>query len=115
MKEQLSSSVAMGGTLSVCLLDPEFEDYLRSKLRKTATGGYLELEEEEKSSLIEKVTTSCLSYLNEQKPIALVVSQDIRPFVKMLLALDVNLLPVLSYTELSPRIEVQAIDRISVD
>lgn len=115
LKEQLSSSVAMGGTLSVCLLDPELEDYLRSKLRKTASGGYLELEEEEKSGFIEKVTTSCLSYLNEQKPIALVVSQDIRPFVKMLLALDVNLLPVLSYTELSPRIEVQAIDRISVD
>ena len=115
LKEQVSGSIAMGKTLSVCLLEPTLEDYLRTKLRKTATGGFLELDEDEKLTFVSKISNSCSDYIKQKKPVALVVSQDIRPFVKNLMELDFNLLPVLSYTELSSRIEVEAFDRISLD
>ena len=116
LKEQLCSSIVNEGeVLNVCLFDPSFEDYLRERLRKTASGGFFEISEDEKNGLLTKIMECCEQYILARQPIALVVSPDLRPYVKNMLNIDFSNLTVLSYSELSDRIEVTAIDRISGD
>ncbi len=113
LRDQICTQITMGHDLSVCLLDGAFENSLRESLRKTATGGFLEISDEDRRSLVDRVIDTCKENLSNKSPIALVVSQDIRPYIRALLAEDVFELPVLSYTELSPRINVVPIARLA--
>lgn len=114
LKEQICSQIAVGKDLDVCLLEPDFEDYLRQSLRKTPTGGFFSISQQETDIIISKVFNATQNLLKENKPVAMVVAQDIRPYFRELIRKDIFELPVLSFSELSDRLYIKPIARLAM-
>jgi len=114
LRDQICSQVTKDNKVNVCLLDANTEDTLRDSLHKTASGGYFAINSDDAEQLVGQVFESTYEYLNGNEPVALVVSQDIRPYVRDLIKNRMFKLPVLSYSEISESISVQPIARLSL-
>lgn len=98
--------------LPAYLFDQEVEEKIRSGVRQTSAGSYLALEPAVTESLLEQVrkTIGDLSQI-QSKPV-LIVSMDIRRYVRKLIESEYYGLPVLSYQELTQQINIQPLGRI---
>ncbi len=114
IRDQICSHIASGKVLSACVLDSNVELHLRNNLRKTPMGGYFEIDEEEKEMIVDNLKNICADHFEKSLPIALVVTQDIRPYIKMLTSIDIPNLPVLSFSELSRKTKVEMIGSVSL-
>jgi type III secretion protein V len=99
--------------LPAYLLDQEVEEQIRSGIRQTSAGSYLALEPDITQSFLDKLreTVGDLSAM-QVKPV-LVVSMDIRRYVRKMIEGDYYDLPVLSYQELTQQINIQPLGRIT--
>jgi type III secretion protein V len=100
--------------LAVYLLDPSVEETFRKSIRQTSGGSYLALEPDTSKRIVEAIKKEVGDIAKSaQKPV-LLTSMDIRRYVRKLIELELNELPVLSYQELTQEITIQPLGRIRV-
>lgn len=98
--------------LPAYLLDQGVEDSIRNGIRQTSAGSYLALDPSFSQSFLVQVKNTIGELESMQQKPVLVVSMDIRRYVKKLIESDYYDLPVLSFQELTPKINVQPLGRV---
>ncbi len=100
--------------LPAYLLDQAVEERIRAGIRQTSAGSYLALDPEASHSFLQQVgkTVGDLTIM-QSKPV-LIVSMDIRRYVRKLVERDYYHLPVLSYQELTQQINIQPLGRVGL-
>lgn len=100
--------------ISVYLLEPEVEETLRKAVRQTSAGNYLALDPATGKKLVENIKRQVGDITQMvQRPVIL-VSMDLRRYLRKLIELELYDLAVLSYQELTEEITVQPLGRISL-
>lgn len=113
LKRQISYMYSKGqNMLPTILLDPPVEETIRKSVRQTSAGAFLALDPDTTKRFLTAVTAAAGDYQTRQQKPVLVVSMDIRRYVRRLIEGDHYGLPVVSYQELTPEITVQPINRV---
>jgi len=112
-KRHISYKFSSGrNVLPAYLLAPAIEDTMRAAIRQTSAGSYLALD----PSISKALLAAIKNVVGELTPSAhrpvLLTSMDIRRYLRKLIETDLYELPVLSYQELTPEINVQPLDRV---
>ena len=100
--------------LPAYLLDQQLEETIRNGVRQTSAGSYLALDPSVTQEFLAQVkqTVGELNKMNS-KPV-MVVSMDIRRYVRKLIEADYYDLPVLSFQELTQQINIQPLGRVGM-
>lgn len=111
LKTYLSHKYTRGqNTLIVYLLDPEIERILSNHQREGKN-----LSENQHDQILEAVQVEVGALpVTSSVPVVLTTS-DVRPYLREIISFEFPRLPVLSYQELSPDLNVQPIARISLN
>lgn len=100
--------------LSAYLLSPEVEETVRTAIRQTSAGSYLALDPDIGERLVENIKEAVGDFASAvQKPV-LLTSMDIRRYLRKILERDLYELPVVSYQELMPEINIQPLMKIEI-
>jgi type III secretion protein V len=115
LRRQISYMHSRGqNMLPAILFDPAAEEAVRKAIRQTSAGAFLALDPEVSKAIILSIGQIAGDYARRaQKPVIL-VSMDIRRYVRRLIEKDHYFLPVVSYQELTPEIAVQPIGRVLI-
>ena len=100
--------------LPAYLLDQEVEEQIRNGIRQTSAGSYLALEPAVTQAFLDQVRLTVGDVATMQAKPVLVVSMDIRRYVRKLIESDYHDLPVLSYQELTQQINIQPLGRVTL-
>ncbi len=98
--------------LPAYLLDQQVEEQIRSGIRQTSAGSYLALDPAVTQSFLEQMKKTVGDLTQMQNKPVLIVSMDIRRYVRKLIEGDHHGLPVLSYQELTQQINIQPLGRV---
>lgn len=98
--------------LPAYLLDQEVEEKIRGGVRQTSAGSYLALDPAVTQGFLEQVRRTVGDLAQMQSRPVLIVSMDIRRYVRKLIEADYYGLPVLSYQELTQQINIQPLGRV---
>ena len=115
LKRQISYMYSRGqNMLPAILMDPSLEETIRKAIRQTSAGAFLSLDPDTSQRIIKVVgEASEKSRKSTQKPV-LMVSMDIRRYVRRLIESKYYELPVMAYQEVTPEISVQPVSRIRI-
>lgn len=113
LKRYISYKYSSGqNILPAYLLAPDVEETIRGSIRQTSAGSYMALD----PTVAQKFVARCKQSIGELRPgrarPVIVVSMDIRRYVRKLIEMELYEVPVLSYQELTQEITVQPLDRI---
>ncbi|PTY00804.1 EscV/YscV/HrcV family type III secretion system export apparatus protein [Verrucomicrobia bacterium LW23] len=99
--------------LTVYIFEQDVEDTIRKAVRQTSAGSYLALDPNTARKLVEAVKkqVGTLRGTQAQRP-ALLISMDVRRYMRKLIEQDLYELPVLSHQELTEEITIQPLGRI---
>lgn len=111
LKRQISHRYAPDGHLRAVLLEPALEEMLRNAIRHNSGAQQLALDPLEMSRLM----TRFRNVVQVFKPAAIVTAVDIRRHVRKLIEQDCFDVPVLSYHELLPSLQLEALHRVSTE
>jgi len=100
--------------LPAYLLDQQVEDTIRNGVRQTAAGSYLALDPSVTQQFLVQVKNTVGDPSRMPHKPVMVVSMDIRRYVRKLIESDLYELPVLSFQELTQQINVQPLGRINM-
>lgn len=100
--------------LPAYLLDQQVEEQIRGGVRQTSAGSYLALDPTITQSFLEQVRHTVGDLTQMQNKPVLIVSMDIRRYVRKLIEGDYYALPVLSYQELTQQINIQPLGRVGL-
>ena len=107
--------VRPGGVLAAYMLDGLIEDTIRDAIHKTPTGSYLALEPQLSRDIVAAVSRALGPTDGGAAPaFVLLTNAEIRRYVRRLVETQHPELPVLSYQELAPEVEIRPLGRISV-
>jgi flagellar biosynthesis protein FlhA len=99
---------------SVITLDPKLEQVIMDSVQKTETGSFINLEPGIINSIINNLSKQIQKLMNlGQQPI-IIASPIVRLYFKRLVDQSIPGLVVLSYNELDPDIQVQAVGTVSI-
>ena len=98
--------------LPAYLLDPSAEEMIRNGIRQTSAGSYLALEPAQSDAFLAQLKAALGNLHEAQAKPVLVVSMDIRRYVRKLVEGVCSDLPVLSFQELTTQINIQPLGRI---
>ncbi|WDE08601.1 type III secretion system export apparatus subunit SctV [Thalassomonas viridans] len=98
--------------MSAYLLTQDLEETVRSGIRQTSAGAYLALEPDESKGILDQIQKNVGDINNVLHKPVLVVSLDIRRYIRKLIERDFYDLAVLSFQELTQDINVQPLARI---
>lgn len=112
MKRQLCFEVARDGLIEVVLLSPELEDQLRSAIRQTNQGSYLDLDPELEQTLLDRLSELSGTGGTPALPPVLVTAADLRRSVRKLIEEEFFSVPVFSFSELTQHARVQPVGMI---
>ena len=101
--------------LPAFMLDQDIEEQIRSAIRQTSTGCYLALEPHISQQFVTQAVTSIGELQQYQRKPVLLVTMDIRRYVRKLLENELYALPVLSFQELTKEINVQPVGKIALN
>jgi len=115
LKRYISYKYSSGrNMLPAYLLAPELEETLRGAIRQTSAGSYMALDPDTSQRIVAEAKQAIGELKpGRQRPV-IVVSMDIRRYLRKLIELELYEIPVLSYQELTPEINVQPLDRIAL-
>lgn len=111
LKRQISHRYAPDRHLRAVLLEPALEEMLRNAIRHNSGAQQLALDPLEMSRLM----TRFRNVVQVFKPAAIVTAVDIRRHVRKLIEQDCFDVPVLSYHELLPSLQLEALHRVSTE
>jgi len=118
LKNLLRESVSLKSLRKIVetIIEPELEDLLRDSLRQTASGSFFTIADDDLDRFMGDLRYEVEESNRESgKSIALVVAQDLRQHIRRVIEDTMFDLPVLSYAELSPNIEVTPLARLSLN
>ncbi|WDE02199.1 type III secretion system export apparatus subunit SctV [Thalassomonas actiniarum] len=98
--------------LSAYLLTQDLEETVRAGIRQTSSGAYLALEPAESKEIIDQIQKNVGDITSVVHKPVLVVSLDIRRYIRKLVERDFYDLAVLSFQELTQDINVQPLARV---
>jgi type III secretion protein V len=113
-KRQLCFEVARDGLIEVILLSPELEDQLRSAMRQTSQGSYLDLDSEIEQAILDRLSELTSNVATPIAPPVLVTAADIRRSVRKLIEEEFFSVPVFAFSELTQHSKVQPVGMIEV-
>lgn len=114
LKRQLCHEVARDGLIEVVLLSPELEDQLRSAIRQTNQGSYLDLDPEIEQALLDRLGELSGTGGTPAAPPVLVTAADIRRSVRKLIEEEFFSVPVFAFSELTQHARVQPVGMIEL-
>ncbi|EDY5736407.1 EscV/YscV/HrcV family type III secretion system export apparatus protein [Salmonella enterica] len=112
MARYISHKFSYSGEIKSVVVSKEIEDRIRSGVRPTAAGTFLNLEPSETEEIIEKFKVSLETISVPMKEIVLLTSVDIRRFVKKFIETYYQELEVISYGELTEAVSVNVIKTV---
>ncbi|MDB5728028.1 MAG: Low calcium response locus protein [Noviherbaspirillum sp.] len=116
LKRQISYRSASGqAILPAYLLAPSVEDALRNAVRQTSVGSYLALDPSISRTVLTNIKEAVGDLSTVSQMPVLLTSMDIRRYVRKMIEQDLFELPVVSYQELSPEVNVQPLARIELN
>ncbi len=115
LKRQISYMHSKGqNMLPVILMEPQVEETIRKAIRQTSAGAFLSLDPGSSQRILDAVERAAGKFRqSSQKPV-LMVSMDIRRYVRRLIEPKFYELPVMAYQEVTPDISVQPVARIRI-
>lgn len=115
LKRQISYMYSKGqNMLPVILMEPAVEEAVRKAIRQTSAGAFLSLDPGTSQRILSAVEAAAGRYRGHtQKPV-LMVSMDIRRYVRRLIEPKFYELPVMAYQEVTSEISVQPVARIRI-
>jgi type III secretion protein V len=100
--------------LPAYLFAPNVEETIRAAIRQTSAGSYLALDPNVSRKLLESIKRTVGDIAKAAQRPVLLTSMDIRRYVRKLIEQDLYELPVISYQELTPDINVQPLARVEL-
>ena len=100
--------------LSGILLDTQIEDTIRSSIRQTSTGNFLQLDPAASKQIMDKIRATAIPVLSNGSACALITAMDCRRYLRRLVETELPELPVLSYQELATDITLQPVARVTL-
>lgn len=115
LKRQISYMHSRGqNMLPVILMEPQVEETIRKAVRQTSAGAFLSLDPGSSKRILDALERAAGPYrTSTQKPV-LMVSMDIRRYVRRLIESKFYEIPVMAYQEVTPEITVQPIARLRI-
>lgn len=114
LRRQICHQFSQNGILTAFLVSPETEEVVRAAIRQNAQGSFLSLEPDVARSFLDQVSQAYTHYLYDIIPPVILVSQDIRRYVRKLIEDEFFTIPVLSFSELSQDLQVQPLGKIEL-
>ena len=102
------------GVLLAYVLSQPLEEKVRTSVRQTSAGSYLALEPEASRHLLASIKRTVGEMPGRGQRPVLLTSMDVRRYIRKLIEQDVYDVPVLSYQELSPDVNVQALAKVEL-
>jgi type III secretion protein V len=100
--------------LPAYLFAPNVEDTIRGAIRQTSAGSYLALDPNVTRKLLDNIKKTVGDLSRSAARPVLLTSMDIRRYVRKMIEQDLYELPVVSYQELTPEINIQPLARIEL-
>ena len=111
LKRQISYKFCgTNNILPAIIFDPAVEDMIRNAIRQTSSGSFLSLDPQSSQMLMGKIREALKA--RGQSKVVIIVSLDIRRYVRKLIEAEFYEVAVLDYQELVPQISVQAVGRV---
>ena len=115
LKRYISYKYSSGqNILPAYLLAPDVEEKIRGSIRQTSAGSYMALDPATAQRFIARAKQAIGALRQGRSRPAIVVSMDIRRYVRKLIEAELYEIPVLSYQELTQEITVQPLERITL-
>ncbi|MES2661669.1 MAG: type III secretion system export apparatus subunit SctV [Pseudomonadota bacterium] len=115
LKRYISYKYSNGQNILPCyLLDQDLEDMIRNGIRQTSAGSYLALDPIMTNKIIQTISKTVGDLSRSVVKPVLIVSMDVRRYVRKMIEGELYDLPVISYQEVTQDITVQPIKRIQV-
>lgn len=115
LKRYISYKYSSGqNILPAYLLAPDLEEKIRSAIRQTSAGSYMALDPATAQRFVARAKQAIGTLRQGRSRPVIVVSMDIRRYVRKLIEMELYEIPVLSYQELTQEITVQPLDRITL-
>ncbi len=108
LRRQISHQVAPDGRLQAVMLQPQLEERLRQSVRVAGGVSQLALEPEFARAVSDAIARS----LRDHVPAVLLTTIDLRYHLRKLIEAECFDVPVLSYHELMPSLQLDVVDRI---
>ncbi|MEW8975851.1 MAG: FHIPEP family type III secretion protein, partial [Exiguobacterium sp.] len=109
LSRQITEQVMQGDVLHVVTISSEMELDIQSAIQKTEFGNYLALDPEKATRFIETLQERAMEFERYGAHPIILTSPSIRMFVRQLTERYFPDIPILSYNELMPTIEVKSI------
>lgn len=115
LKRQISYMNSRGqNMLPVILMEPQLEETIRKAIRQTSAGAFLSLDPASSKKILDALQNAVgRGRHGAQKPV-LMVSMDIRRYVRRLIEAKFYEIPVMAYQEVTPEISVQPVARLRI-
>ena len=115
LKRQISYMYSKGqNMLPVIMMEPNVEEMIRKAIRQTSAGAFLSLDPASSQRILNAVGDAAGKFrTSTQKPV-LMVSMDIRRYVRRLIESKFYELPVMAYQEVTSEISVQPVARVRI-
>ncbi|HHV17312.1 MAG TPA: flagellar biosynthesis protein FlhA [Thermoanaerobacterales bacterium] len=114
LKRVITERFVMNKIAKVVTLDSQVEDIILDSIRQSEQGSYAAIE----PSIIQKIRNSLVKIINDlnMKGISPIVltSPMVRVYFKRIIEDYISFLPVLSYNELEPGVEVQSVGTVTL-
>lgn len=115
LKRYISYKYSSGqNILPAYLLAPDVEEKIRGSIRQTSAGSYMALDPATAQRFVARAKQAVGDLHRGRSRPVIVVSMDIRRYVRKLIEMELYEVPVLSYQELTQEITVQPLDRITL-
>ncbi|MDD1016015.1 EscV/YscV/HrcV family type III secretion system export apparatus protein [Pseudomonas rubra] len=105
----ISNKFARQDVLNVLLLGAEFEEVVRSAVRQTSAGNFVNLEPAQVEDLLDRVGAGLVDLYIPHKDLVVLCSVDVRRYIKKLIDNRFRELDVMSFAEVAENISVNVI------
>lgn len=114
LARQISKQYAQGKTLTCLTVDPQLENVITGAVQRTENGSYVALEPKVVQAVVASISNELPKVTNlGYQPIVL-TSPAVRTYFQKLIERSAPNLIILSYAELDPTIEVQALGMVRI-
>jgi flagellar biosynthesis protein FlhA len=115
LSRQISNRAAgENGLLPVITLDTELEERIQRSVQYSGQGSYLALEPQTAERLLSSLSEQIKQSGSGTHPV-LLCAPNIRPHVKRLTEQYLPQLPVLSYNEITPQLQIQSLGTVQIN
>lgn len=114
LSRQLSRQYASNHTLTCLTVDPQLEEVINGAVQRTEHGSYVALEPQTMQTIISSLTSELPKLTNMGYQPIVLTNPTVRLYFRKLTERVAPNLTVLSYAELEPKIEVQALGMVKL-